>query len=53
MVNPEINHQRAAFVRGRVDEILCWEKTKEQEKVFALWSWENISARFELSSIGD
>ena len=32
MVNPEINHRRAAFVLGRIDEILSWEKTKEQEK---------------------
>ena len=40
--------------RGRIDEILSWEKTKEQEKdVSALWSWESISARFAPSSIGD
>jgi hypothetical protein len=32
MVTPEINHRRAAFVLGRIDEILSWEKTKEQEK---------------------
>ena len=32
MLTPEINHRRAAFVLGRVDEILSWEKTKEQEK---------------------
>ncbi len=32
MVEPEINHRRAAFVLGRIDEILSWEKSKEQEK---------------------
>src|SRR6266481_4040392 len=32
MLTPEINPRRAAFVLGRIDEILSWEKTKEQEK---------------------
>ena len=32
MLTPEINHRRAVFVLGRIDEILSWEKTKEQEK---------------------
>jgi hypothetical protein len=32
MLTPEINRSRAAFVLGRIDEILSWEKTKEQEK---------------------
>jgi hypothetical protein len=32
MVTPEINRRRAEFVLGRIDEILSWEKTKEQEK---------------------
>jgi hypothetical protein len=32
MLTPEINPQRAAFVLGKIDEILSWEKTKEQEK---------------------
>jgi hypothetical protein len=32
MVSPEINHRRAVFVLGKIDEILSWEKTKEQEK---------------------
>src|SRR5512136_3498424 len=32
MEAPEINRRRAAFVLGRIDEILSWEKTKEQEK---------------------
>jgi hypothetical protein len=32
MVTPEINHRRAVFVLGRIDDILSWEKTKEQEK---------------------
>jgi hypothetical protein len=32
MPTPEINHRRAAFVLGRIDEILSWEKLKEQEK---------------------
>lgn len=31
-VSPELDHQRAAFVLGRIDEILTWEKTKEQER---------------------
>src|ERR1700758_4516752 len=32
METPEINHRRAVFVLGRIDEILSWERTKEQEK---------------------
>jgi hypothetical protein len=31
-VTPELNQQRAVFVLGKIDEILSWEKTKEQEK---------------------
>ena len=31
-VSPELDHQRAVFVLGRIDEILTWEKTKEQER---------------------
>jgi hypothetical protein len=32
MATPEIDRPRAAFVLGRIDEILSWERTKEQEK---------------------
>jgi hypothetical protein len=32
MVTPEIDRPRAAFVLGRIDEILSWEKAKEGEK---------------------
>jgi len=31
-VAPELNRRRAAFVLGKIDEILSWEKTKEQER---------------------
>jgi len=31
-VSPEINHRRALLVLGKIDEILSWEKAKEQEK---------------------
>jgi hypothetical protein len=31
-VAPELNTQRAAFVLGRIDAILTWEKTKEKER---------------------
>jgi hypothetical protein len=31
-VSPELNRRRAVFVLGRIDEILCWEKTKEKER---------------------
>ena len=31
-VSQEINHRRALTVLSRIDEILSWEKTKEQEK---------------------
>jgi hypothetical protein len=31
-VPPEINRRRAVMVLGKIDEILSWEKTKEQEK---------------------
>ena len=29
---PEINRRRTAFVLGRIDEILSWDRAKEQEK---------------------
>jgi hypothetical protein len=29
---PEINRKRAIFVLGRIDEILFWDRAKEQEK---------------------
>ena len=29
---PKINHRRALSVLGKIDEILFWEKTKEQQK---------------------
>ncbi len=32
VVAPELNRRRAVFVLGKIDEILSWEKTKEQEK---------------------
>jgi len=31
-VEPEINPRRTVFVLGKIDEILSWEKTKEQER---------------------
>ena len=31
-VEPELNRRRAVFVLSRIDEILSWEKNKEQEK---------------------
>jgi hypothetical protein len=31
-VAPELNRRRAVFILGKIDEILSWEKTKEQEK---------------------
>ena len=32
MESPEINRKRASFVLGRIDEILSWDRAKEQEK---------------------
>jgi hypothetical protein len=32
VVIPELNRQRAAFVLGRIDEILSWDRAREQEK---------------------
>jgi hypothetical protein len=32
MTPPKFNRRRAQFVLGRIDEILAWEKTKEQER---------------------
>jgi hypothetical protein len=32
MVTPEIDRPRAAFVLARIEEILSWQKTKEEEK---------------------
>jgi hypothetical protein len=32
METPVINRKRASFVLGRIDEILSWDRAKEQEK---------------------
>src|ERR1700680_3659677 len=32
MMAPKLNRRRAVFVLGKIDEILSWEKTKEQEQ---------------------
>jgi hypothetical protein len=32
MVSPELNRQRALLIMEKIDEILFWEKTKEQER---------------------
>ena len=32
MASPKFNRRRALFVLGKIDEILSWEKTKEQER---------------------
>ena len=32
MVSPELNRPRALVVLGQIDEILAWERTKEQER---------------------
>ena len=32
MVAPELNRQRALLIMEKIDEILFWEKTKEQER---------------------
>ena len=32
ILSPEIDHHRAVFVLGKINDILSWEKTKEQEK---------------------
>jgi len=32
LVEPKLNHRRALFVIGKIDEILLWERTVEQEK---------------------
>jgi hypothetical protein len=32
LVPPELNRRRASFVLGKIDEILAWEKTNEQER---------------------
>ena len=31
-MSTEFNRRRAVFVLGKIDEILSWERTKEQEK---------------------
>ncbi len=32
VVAPKLNRRRALFVLGKIDEILAWERTKEQER---------------------
>jgi hypothetical protein len=31
-VSPELDRRRAAFILGRIDEILTWERTKDEER---------------------
>jgi hypothetical protein len=31
-VSPELNRKRALFVLGKIDEIIAWDKTKEQDR---------------------
>ena len=31
-MSPKLDPQRAAFVLGKIDKILTWERTKEQER---------------------
>ena len=52
METPEINRKRAAFVLGRIDEILSWDRAKEQEKDARFVELENTCARYEPSNIG-
>jgi hypothetical protein len=33
MAPPELNRQRALLIMEKIDEILFWEKTKEQRRV--------------------
>ena len=44
-VAPEINPRRAVFVLGKIDEILSWEKTKEQERDVRFVELGRISMR--------
>ena len=32
LMGPKLNRRRALFVLGRIDEILSWERTTEQER---------------------
>jgi hypothetical protein len=32
LLTPEIDERRAAFVLGKINDILSWEKTKEHER---------------------
>jgi hypothetical protein len=51
-VTPELNRRRAVFILGKIDEILSWEKTKEQEKDVRFVELGNTCARCAPNSIG-
>ena len=52
-VSPELDRRRAAFVLGRIDEILTWEKTKEQERDVRFVELGEYLCEVRSSSIGD
>ena len=39
LAEPKLNRDRGLFVLGKVDEILCWERTIEQEKDSRFVDW--------------
>jgi hypothetical protein len=52
IVSPELNRRRALIVLGKIDEILAWEKTKEQERDERFVELGQYCARFEPVSTG-
>jgi hypothetical protein len=51
-IAPKLNRKRAWFVLAKIHEILAWEQRKEAEKDPALWSWEDIYAKYGPGSTG-
>jgi hypothetical protein len=50
-VAPELNRRRAVFVLDKIDEILSWERTKEQEQGRAVCRARGISVRGEIKAV--
>ena len=49
---PKLNRRRALFVLGRIDEILSWERTTEQERDTRFVNSVAISVRPAPANIG-
>lgn len=51
-MQPDLDRRRAALVLDKIDEILAWEKSKDQARNVGLSSLDSFFARFGLANAG-